>query len=443
MKKLTNLITILVLIFTLGGANVLCITPTSQTFIFEDFECLLENDEVTITRCIKDFPVLNIPETIDGYPVVAIGDEAFKDATIFCMSVPASITSLGYNALKSKLYPYMYIYCHSGSETERYLLENSFYYKLYKPCSDVNFSYTVENGAATITGYDGTDEVLIIPESLGGYPVTGIANYGLRCTEGWFAKGAEIMDYDGSPFTNDASSFTVKEIVIPDCITNFGYGVFSKFIALEAATLPTGITEIPAGMFETCGSLDRFSIPETVTVIGEWAFAGSRLTSVDFPASVETIKSSAFQSCRLLKSVVVPPTVRQIHYRALGYNYTSDNIQNEWIDGFTIYGYYGTEAEQYALRCDEQGWRDFNDRSMFVAIEESHIPGDANCDGEVSIADVVAVRLYCLDPEKYPFKYNGEANALVIEGQTTVQGNCAIAIQDFVVEKIKMLPIAG
>ena len=69
--------------------------------------------------------------------------------------------------------------------------------------------------------------------------------------------------------------------------------------------------------------------------------------------------------------------------------------------------------------------------------------GDANDNGEVTIDDVVAVRLYCLKPSVYPLNEQGYANALVVTGQATVQGNCAVTIQDFVVEKIKSLPIAG
>jgi len=68
--------------------------------------------------------------------------------------------------------------------------------------------------------------------------------------------------------------------------------------------------------------------------------------------------------------------------------------------------------------------------------------GDANCSGDVTIDDVVAVRLYCMKPAVYPLTDKGVANAKVVSGQSTVQGNCAVAIQDFVVEKIKSLPIA-
>jgi len=67
--------------------------------------------------------------------------------------------------------------------------------------------------------------------------------------------------------------------------------------------------------------------------------------------------------------------------------------------------------------------------------------GDVNCDGEVTINDVVMLRLYLLNTTKYPLTPKGEANAKVISGQASIQGNCAVTIQDFVVEKIKKLPL--
>ena len=78
-----------------------------------------------------------------------------------------------------------------------------------------------------------------------------------------------------------------------------------------------------------------------------------------------------------------------------------------------------------------------------TTVNAPRLYGDANDDGEVTIDDVVAVRLYCLKPDVYKLSDKGFQNALVIVGQSTVQGNCAVTIQDFVVEKLKMLPITG
>jgi len=69
--------------------------------------------------------------------------------------------------------------------------------------------------------------------------------------------------------------------------------------------------------------------------------------------------------------------------------------------------------------------------------------GDINGDKSVTIDDVVMLRLYLFSTAKYPLTEEQQAAARVVVGQTSIQGNCAIVIQDYVVEKIKTLPYAN
>ena len=78
--------------------------------------------------------------------------------------------------------------------------------------------------------------------------------------------------------------------------------------------------------------------------------------------------------------------------------------------------------------------------TVTTAEPEPTVYGDLNGDGEVTIDDVVKLRLYLLDTVKYSLTAQEQANAKVIKGQASIQGNCAVTIQDFVVEKIKILP---
>jgi len=48
-----------------------------------------------------------------------------------------------------------------------------------------------------------------------------------------------------------------------------------------------------------------------------------------------------------------------------------------------------------------------------------------------------------LNTVKYPLTEEQQAAARVIVGQSSIQGNCAVTIQDYVVEKIKTLPYAS
>ena len=99
-----------------------------------------------------------------------------------------------------------------------------------------------------ITRYTGTDAVLTVPETLGGYRVTGIAVTAFR--------------------END----TLKQVVLPDSITHLGFSVFSNCRALTSAVLPSRLTQIADGTFRGCESLTDIRLPSGITSIGKIAF---------------------------------------------------------------------------------------------------------------------------------------------------------------------------
>ena len=92
-----------------------------------------------------------------------------------------------------------------------------------KPKSD--FTYKVEGGSAIITGYTGSDSVIVIPSSIDGYVVTKIGDDAFKTLKitsvsipttvtaiGWFAFA-------------DCNSLTA--IVVPDSVKTIGYEAFS------------------------------------------------------------------------------------------------------------------------------------------------------------------------------------------------------------------------
>ncbi|MDO5589784.1 MAG: leucine-rich repeat protein [Lachnospiraceae bacterium] len=106
------------------------------------------------------------------------------------------------------------------------------------------------------------------------------------------------------------NSNQLKKLVIPDTVTDLESGAFSANEITEL-TLSKNVTVIPAGAFSMNIRLDHVDIPDTVTEIGEMAFAGARLTSLTIPASVTKIGRKAFH-LHHIEELVIPGNVKEV-----------------------------------------------------------------------------------------------------------------------------------
>ena len=142
---------------------------------------------------------------------------------------------------------------------------------------------------------------------------------------------------------------SLDNVSIPNSVTEIGWGAFYECSALKNIVFGSGLAEIGPAAFRDCTSLTKVDLPSSLRTIGNSAFADSGLRSVDIPFGVTGIDNYAFVDCMSLTKAVIPESVNEIGSYAFGYYLEpgSDGPAGT-IDGFTIYGYSGTEAEYYA-----------------------------------------------------------------------------------------------
>ena len=211
----------------------------------------------------------------------------------------------------------------------------------------------------------------------------------------------------------------------------------------EVFVIPDGIEVIGSCAFASATNLKKVVFPETVKVIGERAFYGCNFETIDFlPDSLEKICDGTFAYNESLKAVTIPKNVTELEYMFFGpFGYcvnleevtferenpkmhqsadsTHSPDDKEYFDTFY-------EGSEYGLGADlghlvyyfpdnsfdiYAGALSYYDRDFYKISMKDYKPsfsppkqdvtGDANVDGQVSMADAVLIMQYISNPDKY------------------------------------------
>ena len=205
-----------------------------------------------------------------------------------------------------------------------------------------------------------------------------------------------------SPGKND-SSYT-----IPNSVTTIDFGAFECCNNLTSITIPNSVTYIYRDAFRYCNNLTSVTIPNSVTSIGDWAFDGcNNLTNITvdienenyssengilfnkdktelicflsaksdssytIPNSVTSIGSYAFSGCDNLTSITIPNSVTSIGIYA---------FRN--CDNLTIYCKSNSTALEYAVDKEITYQTDDNVPRIISLIQKgAYIKVEATDDG--------------------------------------------------------------
>ena len=141
------------------------------------------------------------------------------------------------------------------------------------------------------------------------YTITsGVVSSGSSCT------GAVVIPDGVTSFANSAFYYntSLTSITIPNSVTSIGDYAFAA-TSLTSVTIPNSVTSIGYQAFTFAASLTSVTLPNSITSIGDFAFYGATsLTSITIPNSVTSIGALAFYNNTSLTSITIPNSVTSI-----------------------------------------------------------------------------------------------------------------------------------
>ena len=208
-------------------------------------------------------------------------------------------------------------------------------------------------------------------------------------------------------------------VVIPDNVTTLGSGAFSMN-DITSLTLSRGVTVIPQGAFSMNIRLEQIEIPDTVTEIGDMAFAGARLTSLDIPESVVKIGRKAFHLHHLTE-LTIPGNVKEIGESAFEGTFKAITLKSltleEGIESIGRYAFKEGYLETVQLP------------SSLKEMGEEPFYGNAGVDG-----DHVVV---CYTSNKAHLEFGDSASHKIVYVPGTVGSFTDVSTEDWFYDSIK------
>ena len=325
----------------------------------------------------------NLKKVILGEGVAKIEGSAF----VFCSSLeqiklPQSLMSIGSGAFDN---------CTSLISVE--LPDNAIISSdTFKECknlsdiviSDTNNNYIVKNGIlynknmTRILCYPAgiKDTEFFVPDTV--KTIGDFAFYGTKALES--INIPDSVTNIGTDAFGECSG--LKEVVIPDSVTSMGEAVFYKCTSLEKVKLSVNITSPNPAVFQYCSSLKEVVLPESMKFISFFMFSYCKeITNIVLPDTLTSVLGSAFQNCDNLKNITVPKNVTTIQDYALGYYYDEQSATYKKYDDFTISGYAGSKAQEYA-EANEIRFIELNEKETTDGIKIEYSKDDSSIGGD-------------------------------------------------------------
>lgn len=128
-----------------------------------------------------------------------------------------------------------------------------------------NFEYTDVDGGISITGFDGQDEIVVIPSNI---------------------EGKDVVSIGDNAFINNS---TMKAVKVPDKVHTLESGSFMNCTELEIFVSGSAVKKLDMYTFSGCKKLHSVELNDGLETLDGLCFALTNLTEIEIPSSVTEI----------------------------------------------------------------------------------------------------------------------------------------------------------
>lgn len=406
-------------------------------------DSLVKIDENAFSGCQK------LSKVKFGADLANLGTGAFYGVNLMYMEIPATVEKLNgcpllytdYDELpdiairildpecvlggeRSEWKDFIII-CDEGSVPEKFCEDNALRHCTYEQYQKGKYDKRVDTEYGEVFsndtmswcmvdgGYEvfditmGDEEELIIPDEIGGVPVVAVSNN----------------------LSSRENNSKVRKIVIGKNVRTIWSAAFFEYPALEEVVCGENLERIMSLAFYGCESLKKVTFNEGLKEIEHTSFFNcTSLDEINGLGSVTSIKQGSFYMCSP-DFLILPESVQYVEQAAICMNYSPQGnntnparivVLNPDCDfeplsitgarNICIFGYKGSTAEKYAkengftfrvLEKPKDSTDELEYETLRERIEADRCAGDANCDGEIDLSDVVLIMQALAVPDRY------------------------------------------
>ncbi|MGM9553117.1 MAG: leucine-rich repeat protein [Faecousia sp.] len=269
-KRIVVAVALLLMICAIFAVTASASGATEKGTVSGSWTYTISNGNATITAYSGNASSVEIPETIDGYRVTALGRNLFSDNAV--------LTSVTLPKTLEKIESYCFQNC---SNLAAITLPENLYgigYHAFYNCTALS---QITVNSTKLTDVDTSGNIFY---NAGKYAANGISVT--------FGNNATMIPKD--MFYCDENNYArVKSVTIGNDVVSIGSGAFINCLDLTTVSWGSGLEEISSYAFQNCTSLTSVTLPEKLATVGYRAFYNcTALTTI----TINAANLSAFDS---------------------------------------------------------------------------------------------------------------------------------------------------